>query len=194
LQSDQRLYGLLMGAIGLGTLLGALWLGLRKRGGDPWRDMFVGLLLMGMAPAAFAALAWVPNLSLAQLLVSTACLVAGVGNGLALVQSGTLLQTLAPQAVLGRAGGVLQSIMVVGQLTGLVLVPLAVPGLVSITLFFAGATLALWLIAAGGALLRRVWSKPPAMQAFTTEGAEGALPLDKLGNREVEGGAEVPTR
>jgi hypothetical protein len=86
-----------------------------------------------------------------------ASLVGGVGNGLITVQASTLLQLLSPADLLGRISGVFQSVTIAGQLMGMVLVPVLVPGLLSMDLYFllSGVLLAV-LVAYAALSLRRV--------------------------------------
>jgi hypothetical protein len=79
-----------------------------------------------------------------------------LGNGLLLVQSGTLLQLLAPPRLLGTLSGILQSTFVAGQLVGLLATPFLIPSILSIGFLFGIDTLALLLLAAGTrGILRR---------------------------------------
>jgi MFS family permease len=82
-------------------------------------------------------------------LLLAACLVGGVGNGFVHVQMVTLLQTLAPAGMLGRASGLFQSVAVAGQLIGLLLTPILVPGLLTMTNFFLVAAVSLAGVVAG---------------------------------------------
>ncbi len=143
LQGNEGLYGLLIGAVGLGTAAAALLLMLRGRGRDPWPDVTLGLALLACLPASVALAARLPTPALGRLSLIAGCLVGGVGNGLANVQVGTLLQQLSPPALLGRVSGLFQSTAVAGQLVGIVLTPLLVPVPLSIGNFFAIASAAL---------------------------------------------------
>ena len=147
LAGDEQLFGLAIGVIGLGTVIASLVLMLSKKERNPWRDVIGGLLMLGTITGAMAIAAEIPSPLIGKILLITSCLVGGVGNGLMLIQVSTLLQTLTPPAVLGRIGGAFQSTAVAGQMSGLLLTPLLVPGLLSMGAYFAIATLAIIVLA-----------------------------------------------
>lgn len=147
LHQNEQFFGLVIGLVGVGTLAGTLMLMLRKGEGNPWRDLVIGILLLAVIPLSMvAAENWQGS---PIMLVATlgGMLAGGVGNCLVLVQSGTLLQTLAPREILGQVSGIFQSILTAGQLIGIILVPLLVPGAVSIVNYFLLSILALVLLA-----------------------------------------------
>jgi MFS family permease len=94
-----------------------------------------------------ALAAWLPDPRVGRILVISGALLGGIGNGFVTVQAGTLLQLYSPASVLGRMGGVFQSTAVAGQLIGIVITPLLVPGVLSMGLFFAISSLALLILA-----------------------------------------------
>ncbi len=136
LQTGEQYMGLVIGLIGVGTLIATVLLMRRKHPADPWRDVIIGIALLGIIPLTFSLGNTISNLAVLRVVVLVACLFGGVGNGFVHVQMITLLQTLAPAGMLGRASGVYQSVMVTGQLIGLVLTPLLVPGVLAMTSFF----------------------------------------------------------
>ena len=143
LQGNEATFGLLIGLIGLGTVAGAAGLMLSKRKRNLWTDVVAGLLLLTVLAAAVAIGAWVGNPAVATAVMAAGCLLAGLGMGIMHVQIATLIQLLTPAALLGRAGGMFQSVAVAGQITGILLTPLLVPGWLSVAQFFGLATLAL---------------------------------------------------
>jgi MFS family permease len=147
LQGNEQLYGVLIGLVGLGTLASAALLMLRREAGSPWKDMIGGILLLTCVPGAMALAAWLPDPRVGRILVISGALLGGIGNGFVTVQAGTLLQLYSPASVLGRMGGVFQSTAVAGQLIGIVITPLLVPGVLSMGLFFAISSLALLILA-----------------------------------------------
>lgn len=155
LAGDESLFGLLIGLVGIGVVAASAWLMLRPRQPSPWADMVVGLALLAALPAALAWALASGDAALGRTAVIVAALVGGMGNGLLLVQAGTLLQTLAPPALLGRAGGRFQIALVSGQLIALVVVPRLVPAIVPADRYFAGATAALLALAAAVAVATR---------------------------------------
>jgi MFS family permease len=157
LLGDEGLYGLIIGLIGLGTVGATVLLMGRKGESSPWRDLLTGLALLALIPASLAVAVWLEQVWLARALVLGASLVGGVGNGLITVQASTLLQLLSPADLLGRISGVFQSVTIAGQLMGMVLVPVLVPGLLSMDLYFllSGVLLAV-LVAYAALSLRRV--------------------------------------
>jgi MFS family permease len=146
LNVSEAFFGQSIGLVGLGTLFTSLGLMLRKGNGRPWLDVIAGVLLLGIIPLAMAV-ATLPELQAqARWLVLAASLIGGIGNGLIVVQVGTLLQLLSPADLLGRMGGIFQSTAVGGQLTGILVTPLLVPGLVSMGVYFGLSSMALLLV------------------------------------------------
>ncbi len=150
LLTGEQYMGMAIGLIGVGTLISTILLMRRKLPSDPWRDVITGIILLGIIPAALSLGNLITDVAILRIVVLAACLLGGVGNGFVHVQMVTLLQTLAPSGMMGRASGLFQSVMVGGQLIGLVLTPLLVPGLLTMTSFFmvAAACLAgviLWI-------------------------------------------------
>ncbi len=155
LAGNEGLFGLLIGLIGAGTVVATTGLLLNKGKQNPWRDMLVGLALLATIPGFLMLASLAHTLLWAQLLAVIGCLIGGVGNGLVVVQSSTLLQLLAPPELLGRLGGLLQSTFVAGQLVAIFATPFVVPERVSISMYFGGATVALLLVALGSTLVLR---------------------------------------
>ncbi|NTV62802.1 MAG: MFS transporter [Oscillochloris sp.] len=153
LMGSEAIFGLLIGLIGLGSVLAGLWLMLRGGSGSLWTDMVLGLILIASLPAALAL--WIGVPSLARIITLATALIGGLGNGLLLIQSGTLVQTLAPAGRIGRVGATFQIAIVAGQLVALVVVPLLVPALVPIGLYLAWSALALVALAVIVALRTR---------------------------------------
>ena len=142
-KAAKEIFGLLIGLIGLGTVVGAAGLMMSKRERNLWADVAGGLLLLTFLAAAVAIGASVGNPTVATVILAGGCLLAGLGMGVMHVQIATLIQILTPAALLGRAGGMYQTTAVAGQITGILLTPLLVPGLLSVAQFFGLATLAL---------------------------------------------------
>ena len=153
LRGGEGLFGALIGLIGLGSVVSAAGLFWRKGSRDPWADLVLGLALLGAVPLAMTGAALLPAVEPARWLVMAGCLIGGLGNGLISVQAGTLLQTLAPAALLGRVSGLFQSMLIGGQLVAIVLTPLLVPGLLPAGAYLGLCGLALLALAAGTAIL-----------------------------------------
>jgi MFS family permease len=143
LQGDEGLFGLLIGLIGLGTVGAAMALMVRKGDSRPWRDLVLGLFLVACLPACLAVATWSEAQAASQILAGVGCLLGGVGNGLLVVQAGTLLQLLSPPGLLGRNAGMFQSVLVAGQMIGLLATPLLVPALLPMSAFFFVSALAM---------------------------------------------------
>jgi MFS family permease len=158
--------GIIGGMIGTGTILGSGAFFLLKRNRSPWRDLLVGFLLLTALPGMLAAGGLWFSPAAARITVAIACFLGGLGIGVVNVQAATLLQRLAPRAWLGRLGGLIQSLMLIGQLAGIFLTPLLVPGVVSFGVYFGIATLLLLtvnlLTALGIARLGSGQAAPPA--------------------------------
>ena len=143
LQGDESVMGLLIGLVGAGTLAVGTFLMLKKGQRNLWRDVLLGLGLLACIPLALASAPLLGNVRWMRWLVEAGSLLGGVGNGLLVIQSAVLLQTLTPAQWLGRAGGLMQSVVVAGQIAGILLTPLLVPGLVNMETYFLLSTVAL---------------------------------------------------
>ena len=148
LRGGESLFGLMVSLVGFGTLGATLILLLRKGQANPWRDMAAGLFLLGMIPGLLALAVALDDPSQARVLTLAGALVGGVGNGLLQVQAGTLLQLLSPARLLGRMSGIFQMTAVSGQLVGILITPLLVPGVLPMGLYFG-----LMAVALGGVAL-----------------------------------------
>jgi MFS family permease len=142
MRGNESLFGSAIGLVGLGSLISTLVLMLRSHSQNPWRDVLVGLVLLGVIPASLSMGAVLNGGPVALLLGAAGCLIGGVGNGLLNIQVATLLQLLSPADLLGRMGGVFQSTMVAGQLAGILITPLIVPALLSVGAYFFASSLA----------------------------------------------------
>lgn len=150
LLSGESYFGLLIGMIGLGTLAGAASLMLSKKTSHPWRDVISGFAIIAILPACMAAGYHVNNLSLMRILVIPICIIAGFGMGRKLVQDNTLIQTLSPDAMLGRVSGLYQSTIIAAQLIGTLLTSAVVPGLIPVDVYFALVALLIMAVAVFG--------------------------------------------
>jgi hypothetical protein len=142
--ADESFYGLIIGCVGFGTVAASLVLMLRKANPNPWHELVAGLSLLGIIAGSMFAAIQVNNTALARTLLLAGSLLGGIGNGIVNIQISTLLQSQSPPAVLGRVSGAFQSTMVAGQLSGLLVTPLFVPGLISMGGYFGLAALAIF--------------------------------------------------
>ncbi len=155
LRADETLFGLIIGLIGLGSVIAGLVVMARKEAADPWRDVVAGLVGLAILPATTFAAGRLPDPHTARWLVGVGALLGGVGNGFVVVQVGTLLQLLSPPTLLGRMSGLLQSAIAAAQLITIIALPLLVPALLTGNTFFALGALAILLLAALVALILR---------------------------------------
>jgi MFS family permease len=137
LQGNEQFLGLSIGAIGTGTLLATIWLMARRSQISPWWDLVAGLGMIAVIPLVMVLGGGIQPISYGRLLVLAGCLVGGFGNGMVNVQISTLLQSQTPAGILGRMSGLFQSVVTAGQLIGIVLTPLLVPGLISMQGYFS---------------------------------------------------------
>jgi len=79
-------------------------------------------------------------------LVIAGLFIGGAGVGFLMVQTGTLLQTLSPRAILGSISGYFQSLMVTGQLISILGVPLVVPQVLGLSAFMFLITISLGVV------------------------------------------------
>lgn len=155
LHGSEELFGLLIGLVGIGTVIVTTGLMLLKGEQKPWRDALVGLVLLACIPASLALATMMQNPILVQSLAVAGCLIGGLGNGLISVQTGTLLQLTSPPELLGRIGGVFQSTSTAGQLIAIVVTPLLTPALVPVGVYFGIAAVSLVAVALFVALALR---------------------------------------
>lgn len=146
LHDGEKLYGLIVSLVGIGSLVATAILMMRKKNGNPWKDMTVGFALLGILPVALVTGYQFSDVNIARNLLLAACFIGGIGNGLVHVQVGTIMQLVTPSNILGRVGGWLQTVMVAGQLVGLLVTPLLVPRFVSMEIFFAGMIVLIGLL------------------------------------------------
>jgi len=165
LGQSERFMGLLIGLIGLGTLLSGGFLISRKRIANRWMDVVAGLLLIAVIPLSLFLANFLDDSTLASAVALAGCLVGGFGNGLLNIQAGTLLQTLTPLESLGRVSGAFQSSLVVGQLLGTIVTPLLVPGAAQMGMYFLISTAA--LIALAGVLRLQLRSRKQVDMDFS---------------------------
>ncbi len=135
LQENESFYGLAIGLVGIGSLISAILLMLKKKTAHAWKEAALGIALLSTIPLALAFASSIQNISAARIITLTFCFIGGIGNGLFTVQVSTLLQTFTPSDQLGKASGLLQSTMVSGQLLGTILTPILVPGLLNPSVF-----------------------------------------------------------
>lgn len=138
LHQGEKVYGLAISLVGIGSLFSTMIVMLRKRDGNPWIDLVIGFSLLTIIPLTLVIALQFHDVQLAQTLLMAACLVGGIGNGLVHVQVGTIMQLFTPRDILGQVGGWMQTIMVCGQLIGLLLTPALVPGVVAMDMYFLG--------------------------------------------------------
>lgn len=165
LSGNEKTFGFMISLVGVGTLIATVWIVLRKNS-NSWHDLILGVALLSLIPFSLAQAASSPGTSLALALTMAGCLVGGLGNGMVVVQSATLMQILTPPAYLGRMGGIFQSTAVAGQLAGMLLTPLLVPNILSLGHYFVLSGLLLALLA--GYTLLKLRRAAPAANLPTT--------------------------
>lgn len=148
LGGNEQFFGLLIGAGGIGSVVGVLALMRRAGNGQPWRDVWMGLALLSGFTVSAAVAQGIESVTVARWVVIGGSFLGGIGNGILNVQIGTLMQLLSPATMLGRISGLFQSTLSAGQLITLLALPLLVPAVLSTWQFFAIGSVAVWLIAA----------------------------------------------
>jgi MFS family permease len=139
LHQSEQFYGLMIGMIGVGTFAATFIFFFRKQEGDPWKDITIAVLMFTVMLVGFVAVPKMDNAKWVNVLILGSCLFGGLGSGLQFVQRGTLLQRLPPKQFLGRIMGLNESVLIAGQLTGVLVTPLLVPGVISINGYFQAA-------------------------------------------------------
>jgi MFS family permease len=146
LREGEQFFGFSIGLVGVGTLIAAAYLMTRKKQGNLWRDVALGIGLLACIPFSLSFGIFTDDLHLSRVLVLVSCLVGGLGNGFFHVQVTSLMQRLTPAPILGRISGLFQSTAVAGQLVGIVLTPLLVPGIISVGTYFIIVTILLAIL------------------------------------------------
>jgi MFS family permease len=149
--ADERFFGLMIGLVGVGTLIATMWLLFRKNDSEPWPDVVKGLGLLAVIPLIMCISGFIVLPVIRQAVALAGCLIGGIGNGLLNVQITTLLQKSTPPQMLGRMGGMFQSTAVAGQIAGIVITPLLIPAILSMSVYYAVsfvcmATLVVYLV------------------------------------------------
>jgi MFS family permease len=163
LSSDERLFGALVSLVGVGTILGSLFIA--KFGGRYSKVNLValGIFAMGLSVLIMAALS--------KVAVVVACsLLLGLGVAYVLVPSQTLIQEETPHEMLGRVTSTSMSLMTVAQLFSF-LVAGAIAGSIGIRNLYYVVALMLVLTALFGYVYARV-------NRVGVAKAEPALPAD----------------
>ncbi|MGA9396814.1 MAG: MFS transporter [Anaerolineaceae bacterium] len=147
LSQTEQFFGLSIGLVGLGTVGVSFMLMSRKTNSDPGKDKISRLMLLATIPTGLALGTLIHVDWIMSLIVAFVCLIGGIGVGLINIQAGTLLQTLSPAAVLGRMSGLFQGTAVMGQLFGILIIPLVVPGVLTMGPFFAIGAVVIMVVA-----------------------------------------------
>jgi MFS family permease len=147
MQLGASFYGVLIGCVGAGMLLGSLFLMVRKGRPQYWRDIVVGMIMLASLPAIIYVISLGQPRFIGVTVLIVGCLLCGTGSSFLLVQEGTLLQLLSPLEVLGRMSGLFQSVMGIAQLLLLLLSPLVSPVLIPIGTYLGIGALLMLLLA-----------------------------------------------
>ena len=147
LGQTEKFFGLSIGLVGLGTVGISFLLMSRRKNSDPWKDLIFGLVMLATIPTGLAVGTLISEGWMMSLLVAFVCLMGGIGVGLINIQAGTLLQTISPASMLGRMSGLFQGTAVTGQLFGILVTPLVVPGILAMGPFFGIGAVIIMLVA-----------------------------------------------
>lgn len=142
LQSTIAFKGVLGFAVGGGMIAGSSIFMFLKGERNLWRDVILGFLLVTTLSVALA-LGEYAGPQAARVILLVAGVLGGVGMGVINVQAGVLFIKLCPQAMLGRIGGIFDSVSMTGRLLGMVLTPILVPSVVSFGGYFGTASVLL---------------------------------------------------
>lgn len=156
LQATIAFKGLIGFSVGGGMIAGSSLFLFLKGERNLWRDVIIGFLLVTALPVAFAV-GEAAGPGAARLLMLGAGVLGGLGMGVINVQAGVLFIKLCPQGMLGRIGGIFDSVTVIGRLVGMLLTPILVPHVVSFGGYFGTASVLLVVaIAFTAVALRRL--------------------------------------
>jgi len=149
LDGGASMVGWLNAATGVGGLVGAVVAGLLVGRGRLAGDFGLGVLMFGLPLALVAA----SHSTLAALLLLG---VLGIGNTLTDVSAVTLLQRAAPEEVVGRVFGVLESLLLLTVALGAALAPALVSALGTRGALIAAGVLLPGLVVLASGALRRI--------------------------------------
>ncbi len=173
LRAGERFYGMYLGGVGLGSAASGIYLLVRKGSARPFRDLGTGLMCLAALVLSLGLSAYVSS-GMARTIAIVASLVGGWGNGVVLVQSTTVLQTVSPTKILGRIAGLFQAVIVAGQLISLAITPMIVPRFLSVGPFFLVSGVALLLLA-----LTTIFVAERRKQQAPVHGSQSVRPLAK---------------
>jgi len=147
LHAGPVLFGVLTSLVGIGMIVGTQFIHRFGRKRSKSHVVVGGLLGMGLAIAAVAA---IPNTPAAIM----GMLILGFCAAFLIVTSQTLLQEETPQHLLGRVSGSMMSVMMTAQVAGLVLAGPAAQFMGIRNMYFGSAILVVLIAAAGQYKLR----------------------------------------
>ena len=162
LAADAGFFGFVISLVGGGAIVAALYVMLQRGPARPWRDLLAGMLLLASIPGAIPLILWLDQPGVARGVLAVAAFIGGIGSGLVMTQLTTLLQTMAPPSSMGRIMGLFNTVMIMGQLIALVVVPLLVPALISMSSYFSVAACSIILVVTGMVLALRNYERQPA--------------------------------
>ncbi|NMB17395.1 MAG: MFS transporter, partial [Firmicutes bacterium] len=167
LQAGEGFLGVLVSLIGLGTLISSTGLALRKYEGNPWHDLIRGEVLLLAIPISVVVVPYVAP-GTGRIMVGVLCFIGGLGNGLAIVQTLTLLQLVAPEGAVGRISGIYQGAIAVSQLVAAVLTPFLASSYLSLPAIFGVLTVVMIFLMVRTWLSTRRAVSPWGMAKFGT--------------------------
>ncbi len=161
LKADEFVFGVVNSLIGVGMILCTIAIGKFAQSRSKSKMVIEGLLVIGVSVAVMAAFGNIPMSAVGMFGI-------GVGSGLIMIPSMTLIQTETPMEMVGRVSSSVWSLLSIAQVVGLVFSGSLAAKLGIVNLFYLSAVM-LALIAAFGFF--RLQSRTPQNPDLTASQA-----------------------
>ena len=161
LKADEFVFGVVNSLIGVGMILCTIAIGKFAQSRSKSKMVIEGLLVIGVSVAVMAAFGNIPMSAFGMFGI-------GVGSGLIMIPSMTLIQTETPMEMVGRVSSSVWSLLSIAQVVGLVFSGSLAAKLGIVNLFYLSAVM-LALIAAFGFF--RLQSRTPQNPDLTASQA-----------------------
>jgi MFS family permease len=142
LKADEVVFGAVNSLIGIGMILCTIAIGKFAQSRSKSKMVIEGLLVIGVSVAVMAAFGNIPMCAVGMFGI-------GIGSGLIMIPSMTLIQTETPMEMVGRVSSSVWSLLSIAQVIGLVFSGSLAAKLGVVNLFYLSAAM-LALIAAFG--------------------------------------------
>lgn len=134
---QEFVFGILISSIGIGNLIGGLYIFKRKTSHSPWIDLVTGVSLVICLPLTYGITGFLDDQIIMGMIISIlGSLLCGAGGALSIIQTETLLQKSCPSDLIATVSGLMQAVVYGGFIIGFIFVPMIVPSFINISEFF----------------------------------------------------------